>query len=296
MKKTVGFLFASALCLPLCAQQPSSPPAVLRIFREDIKEGKGGDHEKSEAAFMQAAAKINYPSHVIGLTAITGTSEAVFLEEHASIASIADSQAALDNPEFAALDAADAQLRTGSRSFIAVYRPDLSYAVDKIQLPKVRYFSIETVRVREGHQQTYSELVKMLLDAARKSADNQPVAVYEVVSGALNSTFLVMQPSESLKSMDDELQHDPGFFKAMGEEGIKRYNSAVSDAVVSEESILFAVNPQMSLVPKEWIAADPDFWTPKPVKIPPVKTTKAPPKAPAKAREKATRAKTTAAK
>ena len=37
-------------------------------------------------------------------------------------------------------------------------------------------------------------------------------------------------------------------------------------SIANSESILFAINPQMSYVPKEWIAADPAFWEPKPVK------------------------------
>ena len=99
---------------------------------------------------MQAAAKANYPAHILGMTAMTGTSQAWFLEGHDTFASIAESQAALDKPEFGALDAADAELRTGSRSMIAVYRPDLSYAADKANLPKMRFFNIETIRVRAG--------------------------------------------------------------------------------------------------------------------------------------------------
>lgn len=272
MKNVLGILlafFPLGAPQPALSQQAAGPPAVLRIFREDVKEGKAAAHEKTEAAFMQAAAKVKYSTHILGLTAFTGTSHAVFLEGYDTFASVADSEAELDKPEFAALDAADAELRTSHRSQLAVYRPDLSYAVNKINLPKTRFFSIETVRIREGQLQTYTQLVKMLIDAAGKSADPQPVTTYEVVSGAPNSTFLVLEPLESLKAIDEELRHDPAFFQAMGEEGMKRYSQAVSEAIASEESILYAVNPQMSYAPQEWITSDPDFWTPKPVETKP---------------------------
>jgi hypothetical protein len=284
MKNTFVFLLVSgAFCAvsPLCAQQPSGPPPVLRIFREDIKEGKGAAHEKTEAAFMQAAAKVNYPCNVLGMTAMTGPSQAWFLEGHPTFASIAESQAALDKPEFGALDAADAELRSSSRSMIAVYRPDLSYSVDKANLPKMRFFTIETIRIREGQGPEFTELAKMLIGAAEKSGDTQAVATYQVMSGAPNGTFLLLEPTESLKSMDEGQQRQQALLQALGESGLKRYGKAVSETIANEESLLFAVSPKMSYVPKEWATADPDFWGQKPAK-----TTKAPVKTPAKAGEK----------
>jgi len=266
MKNVVVILLA---VLPLGAQQASAPPAVLHIFREDIKEGKEAAHEKTESAFMQAAAKANYPFHILGLAAMTGTSQAWFLVEHASFATIPEAEDALDKPEFAGLDAADAQLRSGSLSMIARYRPDLSYATDKINLPKMRFFSVETVRVRPGQWDQYAELVKMLIAAQEKISDTQPVVTYQVMSGAPSGTYLVLEPTESLKSMDQGPQRLQAIFQAMGESGVKRYGKAVSEAIASEESILFAVNGQMSYVPQEWLTADPNFWTPKPVTTPP---------------------------
>jgi hypothetical protein len=263
---------------PLGAQQSSAPPAVLHIFREDIKEGKGAAHEQSEAAFMQAAAKANYPFYILGLTAMTGTTQAWFLVGHAKIATIPESEAALDKPEFAALDAVDAALRTGRLSMIAVYRPDLSYAADKANLSKMRFFSIETVRVREGPDQKFEEAAKALVAGAEKSGDNQPVAAYQVVSGAPNGTYLLLEPMASLKSLDEEPQRRRALRQALGSGDPERNMAA---AIATSESILFAVSSQMSYVPKEWITADPAFWGPKPLK-----TTKAPAKANAKSSEK----------
>ena len=105
--------------VPLGAQGPTGFPPVLRIFREDVKEGKAAAHEKTEAAFMQAAAKAKYPAHILGMASMTGTSQALFLEGHNTIASIADSQAVMDTAEFGAIDAADAQVRINQRSMLA---------------------------------------------------------------------------------------------------------------------------------------------------------------------------------
>ncbi len=267
-----AFLIVLAV-LPLGAQQ--NPPAVLRIFREEIKEGKTAAHEKTEAAFMQAAEKAKYPQHILGLTNITGTSLAVFLEGHATFASIADSLAALDTPEFAKLDSDDAALRINQRSLLAAYRADLSFAADKINVPKMRFVSIETVRVREGAGQKYVELARLLVAAAEKSSDNQPVATYQVVSGAPDGTFLLLQPMESLKSLDEEPKRVQALIQAVpnGPQTVREYY----ETFASNESILFAVDPVMSYVPKEWADASPDFWGRKPA--PPV--TKAPATKPA---------------
>ena len=246
--------------LPLQAQQASGPPAVLRIFREEVKEGKGPAHEKTESAFMQAAAKEKYPAHILGLTSITGTAVAVFLEGHDSFASIADSQAVMDKPEFGALDAADALVRVNQRSMLAIYRPDLSYGAGKINLPKMRFFSIETIRIKEGQGQAFAELGKMLVGAAEKSSDTQPVVTYEIVSGAPNGTYLLLEPAESLKYMDEGQQRQRALFQALGESGMRQYAKAVSETIENEESILFAINPAMSYVPKEWSTVSPDFW------------------------------------
>src|SRR5580658_3262230 len=113
MKNTVVILLA---VFPLFAQQASGPPAVLRAFHEEIKQGKSAAHERSEAAFMQAAAKANFPAHILGLTNITGISQAVFLEEFGTFASIPEAEAVLDRPEFGPLDATDAELRTSQWS------------------------------------------------------------------------------------------------------------------------------------------------------------------------------------
>lgn len=279
MKATFLLVFAGgAFCaaLPLFAQQ-APPPAVLQLIREDIKEGKGGAHEKSEAAFMQAAARMKFPASVLGMIGVSGPSEAVFLMGHDSFATLGKVEEALNKPEFAALDAIDGELRSGSRSLIAVYRADISYNVDKANLPKSRFFSIETIRIREGQGRAFTDLAKLVISAATKAGDPSAVATYEVVSGAPSGTYVLLQPMESLDLMDQNKEIQRSVFRAMGEDGVAQYTKAVSQTIVNQESVLFAIAPTMSYVPKAWIEADPDFWKPKPAK-----STKAPVKAPEK--------------
>jgi hypothetical protein len=52
--------------------------------------------------------------------------------------------------------------------------------------------------------------------------------------------------------------------EAFGAENQARYLKLQSEIVVSSENTLFTINPKMSNAPKEYVAADPDFWAPKP--------------------------------
>jgi hypothetical protein len=253
------------------AQASADPPKVLRIFREDIKEGRGAGHEKSESAFMEAAAKAQYPANILGMTTMTGGVQAWFLEGHDSFDSIAQAEAALGKSEFETLDSLDAEFRSSSRSWIAVYRPDLSYhGQDMMQtLPKARYFNIITMRVQLGHDQEFDQIAHMAVDAYQKSMSDQPVVVYQVVSGMPDGTYLLFEASASLKMLDTEPERSRAMVQAMGDSGSARFFKAVRDNIVSDESLLFVINPKMSYVSKDVAAADPDFWNAKPAETKP---------------------------
>jgi len=271
MTKTLSVFFVGSLLgagFALSAQELKAPPPVLRIFREDIKEGKGVAHERSESSFMQAAAKAKYPAHVLGTTAETGPSQAWFFEDHSSFASIGETDAAFEKSELGILDAADGELRSNSRSLIAVYRPDLSYRAKELveKLPKARYVNMIMMRVRLGHDQGFAELGKTMIAAAEKSGDDQPVATYQIVSGAPVGTYMLLEPTDSLKTLDTAAQRSRALYQAMGDSGRQQVEKSVAETMINEESTLLTINPKMSYVSKEFAAGDPDFWMPKPVR------------------------------
>jgi hypothetical protein len=49
-------------------------------------------------------------------------------------------------------------------------------------------------------------------------------------------------------------------FEAYGADNLARYYKLRAEIVVSSENTLFAISPKMSNPPKEFTAADPDFW------------------------------------
>src|SRR5579872_6527569 len=89
--KTVCALVASmalALGVQAVAQETPTVPKVIRIYREDIKQGREAAHEKSEAAISKFEMKYKYPANVLGLSAVAGPSEAWFIEGHDSFESV----------------------------------------------------------------------------------------------------------------------------------------------------------------------------------------------------------------
>ena len=163
MTRTLGYLLGTGLLVAtaslLIAQDAPQPPKVLAIFREDIKEGKGAAHEQSESRFMRAAAAAKFPANILGMNAITGTAQVWFLEAYDSFESIGKSRAAMEKPELESIDASDAEFRTSSRSWIAVYRPEMSFHGRQLMqtLPKMRYFNVITMRAPPDHEQDFAE-------------------------------------------------------------------------------------------------------------------------------------------
>jgi hypothetical protein len=67
---------------------------------------------------------------------------------------------------------------------------------------------------------------------------------------------------DSLKALDAPAG-GMSMAEAFGAE-LARYNKLTADTVISSESTMFMINPKMSNPSKEYIAADPEFWAPKP--------------------------------
>jgi hypothetical protein len=161
------------------------------------------------------------------------------------------------------LDVQDGELRAGERGMVATYQNNLSYLPVPANLAKARFVTINTVRLRPGHNADFEEMRKLLNSAFEKSASQQRRVVYSVTSGAPSGTYLILSAMDSLKAMDPN-PSAMSMTDAFGAENLARYQKLQADIIMSAESTLFAVNPRMSYPPKEYGTADPDFWTAKP--------------------------------
>jgi hypothetical protein len=262
---------SSQMAAQVSAPQEEPPvPRVLMVIREQIKEGREAAHAKAEEAWPRIFRKGNVTSYYLGMTSESGPSEAWFLEPYDSFGGMEKARAEImQSPLAADLEPAnvvDGELRTGSRTLLAVFRNDLSYrpAEAMSALPKCRHMQVNLLRIKYGHDADLSQLAKLIIDSDEKSGSDQPALTYQVVSGGSTDLYLIFSPMDSLARMDAAPARGAAARQAMGDRNRQHFDALAPEVVQSTESLLFAFDPRMSYVSKEFAAGDPDFWNPQP--------------------------------
>ena len=271
MKQFAGLLLGSYLVfggLGVAAQDMTSPPKVLSIYREFVKPGKSGmPHEKAESAFVQAMTRAKWPTHYLTVTSLSGKPRALFLTRYDSFEAWEKDALATQKNEAlsAALDraaVADGDLLSDADASALLYKEEYSLR-PQVDIPHMRYFEISLYRVRPGHDADWDSIAKMVMAAYEKIPDAH-WATYRAVYGQEGNTYVVFTPMKSAAEIDKGFTQDKQFMSAMGEEGMKKFSELLAGAIESSQHNLFAFSPKMSYPPDEWIKADPEFWKPKP--------------------------------
>jgi hypothetical protein len=255
---------------PAIAQDlaPEAPAKVLQIIREEIKAGRAAAHEKYEAGYVKAykAAK---RTPYLAMSALTGPSEAWFIVSFPSYAALeketdATAKDATLSAELERLDEGDAAYRTGGRTMIAEYKPELSYHA-RGDFSGVHYVEVTIVHVRPGHSREYEELVSASRKAHEQANVDEHFGVYEIASGMPTGTYVVFAGLNSLAELDSD-PHGQAYRDAVGDEGRAKMQKLIADSVVSADRMVFQFSPRMSNPPAWLLRTDPVFWTPaKPV-------------------------------
>ncbi|MEK6409424.1 MAG: hypothetical protein AABN34_21075 [Acidobacteriota bacterium] len=278
MKKSLLFVFALCMfvstALEAAAQQaaPTGPPKVLSIFREEIKAGRGAAHEKLETGYVRAFQKAKWPVYSLAMTAAYGGTDAWFVSAYDSFAALQkdrenfakNSQVSAD---FDRLDAMDAEFRSGQRTILCVLNEELTIG-GGFDVSQMRYFAVNTVRVRPGHDQEYQEARKILAEAVKKADPKSHSVFYAVRAGMPNGTYLIFTPRKSLAEMDPNPAVGRAVQEAMGEENARKRQKLLADSVISTETSIYSFSPKMSYVSKEWAKTGGEYWTPKPPPAP----------------------------
>ena len=255
------------------AQDPNAPPATLVIFREELKPGKVAAHTANEVGWAAMMAKAQWPTGWLGTTSLTGPSEAWFFTGFGSLAEYDKDRVAQDAAESlsdsANFSAQDGELLTRTSTLIGTFRPQLSYQ-PVVSLPKMRYFSVDTVVVKPGYAGEFIERWQEIIAAHTKAALDEHWAVYEITSGGQTGTYLFIYALDSLATLDASgAKHRATAYRdAIGEGGRARNNEMTRNAIVSQQNRIFAFSPKMSYLNKAWIDVDPGFWVPKPPPAP----------------------------
>lgn len=275
--KSLKWLCAAALAIAVldsaAAQEQSagtmSPPKILSIVREFVKPGKAGTmHDKSETAFVQANVRAKWPTHYLGMNSISGKSRSLFFTGYDSFDAWEKDVAATEKNATlsAALDratAADGELLDSLDTGVFAYNAEYSLNQQaEHATPATRYFEVSVYQVKHGHRKDWDEGVKMVLEAYKKALPDAHWACYEGVYGAPEGTYLFIVARKSAGELDSDFAHNKDFVAAMGEDGMKKLEELSAAAIEFSEANLFALNPNMSYVPAEWLKAD-EFWKPK---------------------------------
>jgi hypothetical protein len=253
---------------------PNDPPAMLLIFREEVKPGRNAAHTTNEIGWAGMMAKASWPTGWLGATSVTGPNEAWFFTGFDSLAAYEKDRMAQnaaeslrDAEKFAAQEG---DLLTRTSTLIGAYRPALSYQ-GAVNLPKMRYFSVDTVVVKPGHVGEFVERWEAIVAAHTKGKVDEHWAVYEITSGGLSGTYLFFYAMDSLATIDASgpKHRDTAYRDAVGESGRSKNADMTLNAIERQENRIFEFNPKMSYLSKAWTDTDPEFWAPKPEPVPP---------------------------
>ncbi len=279
MRRLLTLLLGLSVCLSysnLFAQDKaasSGPPKRLQLVIEEVKPGKGAAHEKSEAAWLAAYLQTNIPAYGIGMTSMTGRSEAWFVNtmgESWSDWDKWDKQMSANKAvaaEIAKVTASDGDLLNGSRTVYLSYVPDMSYRPD-FKLGEYKYFMVDTVRVKPGHGKEFSDIRKAVNAAHEKANMDEHMLVYYASMGGMGGTYYIFEPLKSIAAMDemDKLHGDDSAYrKALGEDFAKTNREFAQNGLISVQNDLFAISQKMSYVSENTAKLAPDFWLTKSV-------------------------------
>jgi hypothetical protein len=266
----VAWMVGSATVLR--AQDQNSPiPKVLLIDREMVKFGKDSGHAKNEGAFARAAAAAKSPDHYLAVTTMSGPNEAWFLVGFDSYAEWQKSNEYDSQPKVQTLldplEEKDADYVSDSDQVVATYNEKWSYKPD-MNMAEMRYFEIETIRLRPGHDKDWDDLVALYLTTAAKASIDEHDIFFEAHYGAPNGTIYIFTPRKSLAELDAAMGTGKAFDDALGPGGQKKWAELIEAAVASDSTTLVRFSPGMSYPPEEWVKSDPSFWKPKQMMAP----------------------------
>jgi len=245
------FMLAGTCVLAAAAQVFTEPPPLIRVVR------RAGVDPAAIRPYAQGRAA----AHVFGMVAIAGPSETWLLEAHGSFTGIEDVDRAVraGSPPRLREDVFADDLQALSGTFVAIYRPGLSYRPEQAirMFGKARYFYATVYRVPAGGRHDFYDTVR----ARRAGLDSinldRPDIAYQIIAGAPSGMYVFLAPLTSLATLDEALARTPLGGEVFGPRPAK---APPPEAEIGREHMLFRLEPGMSYVSDEFAAADPEFW------------------------------------
>ena len=264
----VSWLVGGATALRAQDDATAPPPKVLVIDREMVKVGKGAAHAKNEAAFVHAFMAAKAPDRYLAATTMSGPSEAVFFEGFDSYAKWGEADKYDSQPKVTALLTPladkDADYVSEGRQVVATFNEKWSYKAN-MNIAEMRFFELETIRMRPGHEKEWEELIALYQGAAAKMNLDEHDIFFEVHYGAPDGTVLIFTPRKSLADLDTAMGMGKAFQDALGESGREKWAKLSADTIAADSAELLEFSPEMSYPPDAWVKFDSSYWKPKPM-------------------------------
>lgn len=254
MIKYALFFALASIIAPALAQDwaPSGPPKVLSITTEVLKPGAAATHEKTESGWPRAFTKANWPYHWLAVSSISGADRVLFLTGYKSFSDAQaddDQQGTLDwlRIEQEKLAIEDSVYVASKTHQTAVYLPELSLR-STMSLGSVRYLLITTIEVEPEHESKFRKQMQTQITSKQREPDGNRYATYRIVLGATETTFVILQPLQTMADIDQML--------------VAPVNNMTTTGVKNVRRDLMAFSPSMSYVSTEFAADNTQFWLP----------------------------------
>jgi hypothetical protein len=246
---------------------PNGPAPVLVTVQEMLKPGDEAAHARLEAEYASVLNANDGSEYYLGMGAISGKQQVMFLSGYSSLEEMADVHDYNDTILGDKLDKIDSEHNAtlaGVNTAIWRLRPDLSNP-DTVNLGKMRFMELTQIHVKLGHSPEFADLVKQIMAGWMKTDPDFHYSLYQQAFGnSADDSYLVVIAVKSLADLDKHHSMMSKFQQGLGENTYKRmldFESANYDGTVSN---LFVFTPSMSRLPASWIKDDLSFWGPEP--------------------------------
>ena len=270
---TAGLLAGATAYAQKNSSAPSGPAPVLMTVSETVQPGAEADHAKLEADYAAAlnAGKAN--QYYLGMGAITGRPQTVFLSGYSSLEEIAevhDQDEGTIGEKLSMLDEEHSGTLDGVDTAIWRLRPSLSNP-GTTNLAEMRFMELIHIHVKLGHGDEFAEAIKQMREAWIKADPAFNYSIYEQILGSSkDDSYLVVIAIRSLSDLDKHYAMVAEYQKNLGENAERHMREFESADYDSTESNLFAFTPSMSRLPANWTIDDKEFWKPKSIAAAPL--------------------------
>jgi hypothetical protein len=254
-------------------QENKSNDAIARyifVSGYQLAGGKYASYTNLLAQFRDITSSAAPDLHWIAGTPITGDSDRVtYVSSLDSMASVekmmtdfdkVDQAIAAKNPSLAS---EFAEIEKGSHSILAEYNKELSYRPDAVPMADTKWWSGGVYQLKPGCDYEFADALKQLIEVGKRTNAVGHWIAYNVRVGAPEPTILMVSPMQSLAERDQETP--AAAREAFASVAMRQMRERIGKECIQHvEHSLTRVDPALSRPPQSLVAANPDFWTPKP--------------------------------